>query len=240
MISLEKKNEYLHYLLSALQQSSSAEQDEARNPPGSSSQLERTYKKALADYKLASDQLEAQTAVTSKDATELRARLDEKDKKAEKQLQTLVKYRADVARQSSFANGRPLSEEQFEGLQSQEMSEDLERERLRYITNKANVTQLEQKLKKKNELSGGVSDAEYHKLSSDLNRIDKKIKSYDAEIENMLMDREKLRKMESFLTTAISNYSERNMSKESELRELNEGKHMLLWSTADSLFDQIT
>ena len=56
----------------------------------------------------------------------------------------------------------------------------------------------------------------------------------------MLMDREKLRKMESFLTTAISNYSERNMSKESELRELNEGKHMLLWSTADSLFDQIT
>ena len=88
------------------------------------------------------------------------------------------------------------------------------------------MNQLDQKLRLKNELSGGVSDVEYHKVASDLNRIEEKIKSYDAEIENMLMDREKLRKMESFLTTAISNYSERNMSKESELRELNEGKHM--------------
>lgn len=221
-ISLEKKkNHYLHYLLSSLRTS----ELQGKGTPiddNSKQQLERTYKKALADYQTSCAQLEAQTESASNDAIKLRTRLNEKEDKAEKLTMTLLKYREDVAKQTDYANGKPFGMDQYENLQSQDMGEELERERLRHITNKVNVAQLEEKLRQKNELAGGVSDIEFNNLKDSIASSDKKISVYDKELENMNRDGEKLLKLEAFLTTAIQNYTEKNLSQESDLKDLND------------------
>lgn len=220
-----RKNDCLHYLLAKSRENTKSNPaiDGSRNGSSSQSteQLERTYKKALSDYKLARGQLEAMAASKGKTATGLRSSLNEKEDKAEKLMSTLLKYREDIAKQATFANGKPFNMEILEELESQDLGEELERERLRHITNKVNVSQLEQKLRKKNELAGGVSDIEYQNLEEDISESEQKINCYDAELENMNNNGEKILQLESFLTTAINNYSEKDQMKQAELKELN-------------------
>jgi len=218
-LSLEqKKNKYLHYLLKSNVQARTSGLDDS---PQCTDQLERTYRKALSDYRHACNKLTSHMTMAGKSAAELRSRLNEKEDKAEKQLKTLKKYREDIAQKSLFANGKQLGA-QLEELESQDISDELERERLRFITNKVNVSQLEQKQKNRNELARGVSDIEFQNLEEAIHKSDDKIKCYDAEVKSMDSSGEKLIKLENFLTTAIQNYKEKNQSKESTLKELNE------------------
>ena len=224
IVEERKKNEYLHYLLSTLR-SSELKKEDSKNAKSSSTdhlQLERTYRKALVDYKHACDQLETNAASASKEATKLRALLNEKEDKASKLSMTLHKYREDIAKQAYFSNGRQLGMELFEELESRDLGEELECERLRQITNQVSVSQLEQKLRHKNELAGGVSDVEFKNLEDGIHKTEAKIEFYDHELENIDKNVDRLLKMESFLTTAIQQYTEKLKSKEEELKELNE------------------
>ena len=142
--------------------------------------------------------------------------------KAESSLRTLQKYREEIAKQCYFANGKQLSLELFEELESKDMSEEIERERLSNIQNKVDVQTLKAKLAKKNQLAGGVSDIEFNNLEECIRRSDEKIRCYEIELANMNDNGEKLAKLESFLTTAIRNYREKSLSKEEELEGLNE------------------
>ena len=216
------KNEYLHYLLSTLRSPElKYSTKNAKSLNTDQFQLERTYRKALVDYNLACEQLESHAVSASKEATKLRARLNEKEDKASKLSMTLHKYREDIAKQSSFSNAKPLGMEFFEELESQDLGEELECERLRQITNQVNVSQLEQKLRHKNELAGGVSDVEFNNLEDGIHKTEAKITFYDNELKNMDKNADRLLKMESFLTTAIQQYENKQQTKEKELKDLD-------------------
>ena len=84
------------------------------------------------------------------------------------------------------------------------------------------VSQLEQKLRHKNELAGGVSDVEFNNLEDGIQKTEAKITFYDNELENMDKNVDRLLKMESFLTTAIRQYAKKQQTKEKELKDLNQ------------------
>lgn len=191
--------------------------------PQSTQQLERTYKKALDDYQAASDKLASQMSAVGKTAAELRSRLEEKEETAARKGETLQKFLADTAKQSSFVNGKPIGD-QFEELENQikDMHEQLELERLKFTTNKVAVSQLELKQKKKTELSGGVSDIEFSNLEEATQKSNEKKARIVTELKCMDTDKEKLVKLESYLQKAIQDYTDKNQSKMDVLAELNE------------------
>ena len=217
----KEKNGYLHTLLTRLRASDTkhrCKSDDSSN----SVQLERTYKKALSDYMSACDQLDRQTESCSKNSAQLRQRLQEKEDKAENLTMTLQKYRADIAQQSSFANGKIFDMDTFDELTSRGLDDDLERERLRNTTNRVNVMQLEQKIRKKNELAGGISHIEFHHLEEEIKKSDAKIKFYDENMEKINSDEQTLLKLESSLQLEIQTYSEKNESTEHLLKDMDD------------------
>ena len=183
--------------------------------------LKRTYKKALSDYSIMCQQLETHMTLSGNNAQILRSKLDEREEKASKLLSTLHKYREDIAKQCSFANGRPLSSDVVEELLEKDKSMDIESLRLKQITNKVNVAQLEEKLRQKNEMAGGVSDVEFNNLRENIRKSEEKIASYNTEIQRMVHDRDKFDKLEEFLSKAMKDYTDKNDEKEHELIELN-------------------
>ena len=207
----QKKNAHLLRLLSDLRSSDSAK-SRIGETSQSDLQLERTYKKALSDFVTACDKLEQQTALCSKHSSDLRNRLSKKEDKADRITQTLIKYREDVARQSSFANNKPFDMERFEKykLTSQALDDDLERERLRNTTHEVDISQLKAKIKKKNESAGGVSHIEYHHLVDDLKKSDDKVKTLDTDLKRNTSNKRNLLNMESTLQQQISSFQERN------------------------------
>ena len=126
--------------------SSSSELGGSVNDDHDNDDLKRTYKKALSDYSIMCQQLETHMTSSGNNAQILRSKLDEKEEKASKIEYTLHKYREDISKQCSFANGRPLSSEIVEELLEKDISMEIESLRLKQITNKVNVAQLEEKL----------------------------------------------------------------------------------------------
>lgn len=223
-----KKNEYLHAILARTNNASrsSPEHGHEHGEPKTSStqtneQLERSYKRALSDYNSARVELESLTESKQKQATALRARVDEHEDKACAQSLTLQKYREDIAKKCSYANGKVFDLEVYEEMEGRDLGEELERERLVHITNKVDIERLEQKLRRKNELAGGVSDMEYQNLEEDIKKTDYKIKLYQRELESISREDEKVLQLQSCLLTAIQNYVEENATKERELKDLN-------------------
>jgi chromosome segregation ATPase len=80
---------------------------------------------------------------------------------------------------------------------------------------------LEEKLRQKNEMAGGVSDVEFNNLRESIRKSEEKIASYNTEIQRMVHDRDKLDKLEEFLSKAMKDYTDKNDEKEHELIELN-------------------
>ena len=214
----QSKNRRLHTLLST---SSSSELGGSVFDDHDNDDLKRTYKKALSDYSIMCQQLETHMTSSGNNAQILRSKFDEKEEKANKIEYTLHKYREDIAKQCSFANGRPLSSEIVEELLEKDISMEIESLRLKQITNKVNVAQLEEKLRQKNEMAGGVSDVEFNNLRESIRKSEEKISSYETELQTMAQSREKIAKLEQFLTTAMKNYTDKNDEKEHELIELN-------------------
>lgn len=155
----QKKNAHLFRLLSDLR-SLDASKDKSSTDQSNENhdKVERTYKKALADYASVYEQLESQQAHWSNQTNELRSRLREKEDKADSIHQTLAKYRKDIAQQSSCKNNKPFDMDHFEELvlKSQALDEDVERERLKITSLKVEISQLESQIKKKNDLAGGM------------------------------------------------------------------------------------
>ena len=154
-----KKNAHLLRLLWDLRSPDIPEDKSSTDPSNENrDQVKRTYKKALTDYASVYDQLESQRAHWSSQTNELRSRLREKEDKADSISQTLAKFRKDIAQQSSCQNNKTFDMDHFEELvlKSQALDEDVERERLKNTSLKVEISQLELKIKKKNELAGGM------------------------------------------------------------------------------------
>jgi chromosome segregation ATPase len=220
----QKKNAYLLHLLSDLRSSDTAKMRSIESSSNQSDeQLERTYKKALSDYSSVSQQLERQTSHCSKQSTELRDRLREKEDKADSITETLQKYRRDIAQQSSYVNSKPFDMDQFEQLTttSQALDEDVERERLKNTSLKVEIAQLEQKIKKKNALAGGISHIEFHHLANDIKKSDDKLKHCDVELQRNTSSKRHMLSMESKLQDEIRSYLDRNKIAEERFKELD-------------------
>ena len=218
----QRKNQYLHYMLATLRPPDLGEEQRTASTSGQSTeQLERTYKKALSDYSAACEKLEAQTALKGKTATTLQSALNEKEDKAKKSNVTLKNYRKTIAQQSSFANNKPLSMNEYGELLSQDLEEELERERRKYIANQVDLERLEQKLRKKSDLAGGVSEIEYQRLEEDINTSEEKSRGCDATLQSMNENEAQLLQRQALLTAAISNLETENREKECQLQEFD-------------------
>jgi chromosome segregation ATPase len=224
LVLAKRKNAYLLQLLSELR---SSENGKAMSTEPSSdhstAQLERTYKKALGDYASASKQLESHMAHCAEQSTRLRDRLREKEDKAENIMQTLAKYREDIALQSSYKTSKPFDMDHFEELvnRSQRLDHDVEKERLKNTTHKVEISQLEQKIKKKNELAGGISNIEYQNLANDIKKSDAKLKHCDKEIQKNTTSKRNMLSMESKLQAEIQIYREKNAIAEQQFQNID-------------------
>jgi len=210
-----KKNQHLHYLLSTLETRKS-ETNETNN--SNVTALEETYTKALKDYQAMQSKLETQ--MTDK-VSQLRTRLEEKETKASASLLTLKKYKEEIARQSSFANGRKLSSDILKEFEEKDLSEDIEEGRITHSTNKMDVKKLEDEIKEKTQLQG-VSDIEYSNLKQKIRSSEEKRLSLSAEQQRLATSKEKLLLTEEFLVNAVKDYTEKNEMQKGEIQELNE------------------
>lgn len=221
-VALKRINEYLHRMLFELLKSDSTQQYNNLEDEGfTHANLERTYKKAFSEHKLACERLEHQTESFAKMSSQLRKRLQEKEQKAENMAETLNRYKSDIARQSSFANGRPLDNQMFENLANRSLDDDLEKERLRCMANKVSVSELEQKIRAKNEVAGGISQIEFRNLEENVKSSDEKIHSVDRDMKKIHREERNLLKMETVLQNKMNEYKEKIQSSETLLRELD-------------------
>ena len=210
-----KKNQHLHYLLSTLETRKSETNETADNNVNA---LEQTYTKALADYQAMQGKLETQK--TNIRVSQLRTRLEEKETKASASLLTLKKYKEEIARQSSFANGRQLTACLAE-FEEKDLSKDIEEGRITHSTNKMDVKRLEDEIKEKTQLQG-VSDVEYSNLKQKIKRSEGKSTMLEAEQQRLATSKEKILMTEEFLVNAVKDYTEKNEMQKGEIQELNE------------------
>jgi len=210
-----KKNQHMHFLLSTLE-TRKPETNETNN--GNVTALEETYTKALKDYQAMQSKLETQ--MTDK-VSQLRTRLEEKETKASASFLTLKKYKEEIARQSSFANGRQLSSDILAEFDEKDLSKDIEEGRIMHSTNKMDVKRLEDEIKEKTQLQG-VSDIEYSNLKQKIRRSEEKSTMLAAEQQRLATSKEKLFMTEEFLVNAVKDYTEKNEMQKGEIQELNE------------------
>lgn len=225
LLAEKRKNAHLLQLLSELRSSENAKASslEPSSDQQSTEQLERTYKKALGDYASACEQLESHMAHCAEQSTKLRDRLREKEDKAESTMQTLAKYREDIAQQSSYKNGKPFDMDHFEELvdKSNMLDHEIEKERLKNTTHKVGISQLEHKIKKKNQLAGGISNIEYQHLANDIKKSDAKLKHCDKELQKNTTSKRHLLNMESKLQAEIEIYREKNAIAEQQFQTID-------------------
>ena len=197
---------------------------EASSSEGQSNdQLERTYKKALSDYSSACEQLEYQTDHCRKQSTELRTRLREKEDKADSKTQTLRKYVEDIAQQASYKNSKTFDMDHFQELmlKCQSLDQDVEKERLKNTNLKVEISQLEQKIQKKNELAGGISEIEFHQLAGDIKKSDAKLKHCEVELQRNKSSKRHMLLVESKLQDEIQRYREKLEAEEVKFQEID-------------------
>ncbi|KAL3802397.1 hypothetical protein HJC23_007222 [Cyclotella cryptica] len=231
----QKKNAQLLCWLSDFR-SSNSDQGRVINQSSqnqSDDQLERTYKKTLSDYNEAFEQLERQTALYSKHSTKLRNRLLEKDAKAKSLTQTLQEDVKEIAQQSSFANNKSFDMDRFEELKlkSDRLDDHVERERMKNISLKVDISQLSKKITEKKQLAGGISHMEFHRLENDIKKSDDKLKCYDNDLKRNTSNKQHLLNMESKLHKEIQICREINEKTEPMIKELddkNEKKRIYL------------
>jgi len=133
----------------------------------------------------------------------------------------LKKYKEEIARQSSFANGRKLSSDILKEFEEKDLSEDIEEGRITHSTNKMDVKKLEDEIKEKTQLQG-VSDIEYSNLKQKIRSSEEKRLSLSAEQQRLATSKEKLLLTEEFLVNAVKDYTEKNEMQKGEIQELNE------------------
>ena len=222
----QKKNAHLLRLLSDLRSSETIESSPIKtssNECQSNDQLERTYKKALSDFSAVCEKLEYQTNHCRKQSTELRTRLREKEDKADNTTQTLRKYIEEIAQQSSYNNNKTFDMDHFQNLiqKSQSLDQDVEKERLKNTTLKVEISQLEQKIQKKNELAGGISEIEYHQLAGDIKKSDAKLKHFEVELQRNKSSKRHMLIVESKLQDEIQKYKEKLEADEVKFQEID-------------------
>ena len=77
------------------------------------------------------------------------------------------------------------------------------------------------KIKKKNELAGGVSHIEFHHLADDIKKSDGKLKHCDIELQRNSTSKRHLLDIESKLKDEIQTYRQKNHLAEQHLKELD-------------------
>lgn len=220
----QKKNAHLLHLLAQMRSSDSKTRSvEPSAESQSDDQLRRTYKKALSDYASVCEQLQNQTAHCSKQSTDLRTQLNEKEDKAEQISKTLAQYREHIARQSSYKNSKPFDMQHFEQLvaKSKDLDQEIEREQLKHTRHKVELSQLERRIKKKNSLAGGISQIEFHHLAADIKKSDDKLRYCETELQRNASNKHHLLGMESKLQDEIKSYRQKNELHEQQCREID-------------------